>query len=113
MKEDLLAAWHFVPYAAIAGLAVSALDYLSSHLIGERSVLGLRYGGVGDTAKWVSVWTIGAAVGGFVGVAAQLLQETLIAAVVVAVTWPVLLKQIAKSIQNDEPEQADASEEPG
>lgn len=112
MRNEFLAAFGFVPYAAITGAAVSVLDVLSS-LVNppnnrRKSFLGLNYRGLA-TLKWVVVWTIGTALGGFVGLLAQVLQPTVNAAIVVAVTWPFLLRQITQRLQENEPEQADKS----
>lgn len=108
MREEFLVALDFVPYAAAMGAAVSVLDYLSSLVNGGKSVLGLQYIGR-TTFKWLAIWIIGTAMGGFVGLLAQVLQPTVNAALVVAVTWPVLLRQIYQKLEEDEPQQPDIS----
>ena len=110
MKEEFLVALAFVPYAFIMGAAVSVLDFLSSLVNKGKSVLGLQYIGTA-TLKWLAIWTIGTAVGGFVGLLAQVLQPTVSAALVVSVTWPLLLRQIAQKLQQDEPQQLEVSDE--
>ncbi len=108
MYEEFFAALRFIPYAAAAGAAVSMLDYLTSHVSG-KSVLGLRYGGA-DTAKWLLLWTVGAALAGFVGLLAQILQATVPAAMTVAITWPFLLRQISQERQKNEEVQPDVGD---
>ncbi|MGK7897947.1 MAG: hypothetical protein AB4372_31100 [Xenococcus sp. (in: cyanobacteria)] len=110
MREEFFVALGFVPYAAIMGAAVSVLDFLSSLVNGGKSVLGLQYIGTA-TFKWLALWTIGTALGGFVGLLAQVLQPTVSAALVVAVTWPFLLRQITQKLQEDEPQQSDINDD--
>ena len=70
-------------------------------------MFGLHYGGVRNTGKWLVVWTAGTALGGFVGVLAQVLQTTVTAAIAIALTWPLLLKEMAQKLQKAEPQQQD------
>lgn len=74
-------------------------------------MFGLHYGGVRNTGKWLVVWTAGTALGGFVGVLAQVLQTTVTAAIAIALTWPLLLKEMAQKLQEAEPQQQDIGDQ--
>ena len=48
--------------------------------------------------------------GGFVGVLAQVLETTVLAAIAIALTWPFLLRQLAQKRQDADPQQQDVSD---
>ena len=103
MNDQFLIAATFLPYAAVSGLAVSVLDFLTSQIQDGKSVLGLQYGSLGSALKWIIFWTLGAAIGGFVGALAQILQTTVTAALAIAITWPFILREIAQKLQRSPP----------
>ena len=117
MEEKLVAqflvALGFAPYAAIAGAAVALLDYLTWYFNKtsentKDSWLGLKY--EGQALQGLVVWTFGAGIAGFVDILAEILQQTVQAAVLIAVTWPLLMSQLSRLSRKNEPEQPDQSD---
>ena len=92
----------FATSAAIMGLLVVLLDWLTAAAKG-RSFLGVRWGG-GSALRMVVLWGIGAGVGGFMAVAADILQTGRLACVTIGVAWPLVLPRLIDSTGEDEEE---------
>lgn len=71
-----------------------------------RSLFKLSYGkSLSGTARLITLWSVGAGLGGLLGSQASIVQMTRYACITVGVGWPLILPRLIESITKREDEQ--------
>lgn len=96
--------WAFGVASSFWGCIIVGVDLLANRLA-RRSLLGLEYGSIGQSARNFTIWGVGAGLAGLLGVAFGLFQLTMQASLLAGLGWTTVLPRLLKSVATHEDEQ--------
>ena len=94
----------FAAGSAIMGCLIMILDWIGFS-IWRRSFFGMGYINLKTALRLLTLWGIGAGIGGFIGASADIFQFTRYGCLGASVAWPLIIPRLIKLFGDKEDQQ--------